>query len=68
MSEQPEHPTEEPTSASEPEAPIAPPAPALATPMANVYMTLMHNMGLEDLQSFGDSTGEFSLSAAAATL
>ncbi len=39
-----------------------------ATPMANVYMTLMHNMGLEDLQSFGDSTGEFSLSAAAATL
>ena len=36
--------------------------------MANVYVTLMHNMGLGDLQSFGDSTGEFSLSAAAATL
>jgi hypothetical protein len=39
-----------------------------ATPMSNVYLTLMHNMGLDDLQSFGDSTGEFSMSAAAATL
>jgi hypothetical protein len=36
--------------------------------MANVYVTLLHNMGLEDLSSFGDSTGEFSLAAAAATL
>jgi hypothetical protein len=38
-----------------------------ATPMANVYLTLMHNMGLDDLQSFGDSTGEFSLSAPSMT-
>jgi hypothetical protein len=33
-----------------------------ATPMANVMLTLMHNLGLEDLKSFGDSTGTFSLS------
>jgi hypothetical protein len=38
-----------------------------ATPMANVFLTLMHNMGVEDLQSFGDSTGEFSLSAPSPT-
>jgi len=37
------------------------------TPMANVMLTLLHNLGLQDLQTFGDSTGEFSLSAAAAT-
>jgi hypothetical protein len=35
--------------------------------MANVFLTLMHNMGVEDLQSFGDSTGEFSLSAPSPT-
>ena len=35
--------------------------------MANVMLTLLHNLGLQDLQTFGDSTGEFSLSAAAAT-
>jgi hypothetical protein len=33
------------------------------TPMANVMMTLMHRLGLEDLQTFGDSTGEFSFVA-----
>jgi hypothetical protein len=33
------------------------------TPMANVMLTLLHNIGLEDLKTFGDSTGEFSLSA-----
>ena len=38
-----------------------------ATPMANVLFSLMHNLGLDDIQSFGDSTGEFSLSAAAST-
>ena len=32
-----------------------------ATPMANVMLTLMHQLGLDDLKSFGDSTGEFSL-------
>jgi hypothetical protein len=32
------------------------------TPMANVMLTLLHQLGLDDMQSFGDSTGEFSLS------
>ncbi|HEX9699817.1 MAG TPA: DUF1552 domain-containing protein [Acidobacteriota bacterium] len=31
------------------------------TPMANVMLTLLHKLGLDDMQSFGDSTGEFSL-------
>jgi hypothetical protein len=35
-------------------------APA-GTPMANVMLTLMHKIGLSDLDQFGDSTGEFSL-------
>ena len=38
------------------------------TPMANVMLTLLHNLGLEDMKSFGDSTGEFSLSAPANTV
>ena len=33
------------------------------TPMANVMLTLLHQLGLEDVNTFGDSTGEFSLSA-----
>jgi len=33
------------------------------TPMANVFLTLMHKMGLDHVKSFGDSTGEFALSA-----
>jgi hypothetical protein len=37
------------------------------TPMANVMLTLLHNLGLDDMKSFGDSTGEFSLSAPAVT-
>jgi len=32
------------------------------TPMANVMLSLMHKLGLDDIHSFGDSTGEFSLS------
>jgi hypothetical protein len=32
------------------------------TPMANAMLALMHRLGLEDRKSFGDSTGEFSLS------
>jgi Protein of unknown function (DUF1552) len=32
------------------------------TPMANVMLTLLHQLGVEDMTSFGDSTGEFSLS------
>jgi hypothetical protein len=31
------------------------------TPMANVMLDLMHKMGLEDQESFGDSTGVFSI-------
>ena len=29
------------------------------TPMANVFVTLLHKLGHEDITSFGDSTGEF---------
>lgn len=32
------------------------------TPMSNAMLTLMHQLGLDDVTSFGDSTGEFSLS------
>ena len=32
------------------------------TPMANVMLTLLHKLGVDDLDSFGDSTGEFDLS------
>jgi hypothetical protein len=28
-------------------------------PMANVMLTVMHKLGMDDLKSFGDSTGEF---------
>ena len=31
-------------------------------PMANVMLTLLHQLGLDDMPSFGDSTGQFSLS------
>jgi hypothetical protein len=31
------------------------------TPMANVMLSLMHRLGLDDIRSFGDSTGEFAL-------
>lgn len=31
------------------------------TPMANVMLTLLHKLGLDDLERFGDSTGEFDL-------
>jgi hypothetical protein len=33
------------------------------TPMANVMLTLLHKLGLNDLQSFGDSSDAFSLTA-----
>jgi hypothetical protein len=36
------------------------------TPMANVMLSLMHELGMDDMQSFGDSTGEFSFAAPAA--
>jgi hypothetical protein len=35
------------------------------TPMANVMLRLMHELGLEKMNSFGDSTGEFSLTSPA---
>jgi Protein of unknown function (DUF1552) len=33
------------------------------TPMANVFLPLMHMLGLADVKSIGDSTGEFELNA-----
>ena len=30
------------------------------TPMANVMLTLMHKLGVDNVKTFGDSTGEFS--------
>ncbi|MEK9501935.1 DUF1552 domain-containing protein [Gaopeijia maritima] len=30
------------------------------TPMANVLLSLMHRMGMDDMTEFGDATGEFS--------
>ena len=33
------------------------------TPMANVMLSLLHGLGMDDMESFGDSTGEFSLTA-----
>jgi hypothetical protein len=36
------------------------------TPMANVMLTLMQKLGMDDMKSFGDSTGEFSFTAAQA--
>jgi len=39
---------------------------AEGTPMANVFLTLAHGLGLE-LTSFGDSTGEFALNSAVET-
>src|SRR5207247_638679 len=33
------------------------------TSMANVFLRVMHDFGLDDMESFGDSTGEFDLSS-----
>jgi hypothetical protein len=38
---------------------------AEGTPMANVELSLLHILGLDDMKTFGDSTGTFSLSAPA---
>ena len=32
------------------------------TPMANVMLSLLHRLGIDNVKSFGDSTGEFALS------
>ena len=29
--------------------------------MANVFLTLLHKLGMDDIHSFGDSTDEFAL-------
>jgi hypothetical protein len=31
------------------------------TPMANAMLSMMHGLGMDDMDSFGDSTGEFTL-------
>ncbi len=36
------------------------------TPMANVMLSLLHKLGLDDLESFGDSTGPMALSSGSA--
>ncbi len=38
------------------------------TPMANVMLSLLHKLGMDDLDNFGDSTGDFSLSASTSVL
>ena len=38
---------------------------AEGTPMANVELSLLHMLGLDDMKAFGDSTGTFSFSASA---
>jgi hypothetical protein len=40
---------------------------AAGTPMANAFLSLLHGLGFDDLQSFGDSNGELSLTNATAT-
>jgi hypothetical protein len=37
------------------------------TPMANAMLSMMHTLGLDDIESFGDSTGELSLTAPSVT-
>jgi hypothetical protein len=37
------------------------------TPMANAMLTVLHKLGLDDLESFGDSTGELPLTAPSRT-
>jgi hypothetical protein len=33
------------------------------TPMANALLSVMHTLGMDDMKSFGDSTGTFSFAA-----
>jgi len=35
------------------------------TPMANAMLAMLHKLGVEDIERFGDSTGEFELNGAA---
>jgi hypothetical protein len=36
--------------------------------MANVMLALLHQLGIDDINTFGDSTGEFSFSAPSTTV
>ena len=38
---------------------------APGTPMANVMLSLMHRLGMDDMTSFGNSTGTFSFAETA---
>ena len=38
---------------------------APGTPMANVMLSLMHRLGMDDVTSFGNSTGTFSFAETA---
>jgi hypothetical protein len=33
----------------------------IGTPMANVFLDLLHRLGVDDLETFGNSTGTFSV-------
>ena len=37
------------------------------TPLANVFLTLLHKLGVDDMDGFGDSTGTFSFESSLAT-
>jgi hypothetical protein len=37
------------------------------TPMANVFLSVLHKLGLDDINTFGDSSGEFNLNDIADT-
>ena len=37
-----------------------------ATPMSNVFVTLAHSLGMDDIKQFGDSTGTFSVTQSVA--
>jgi hypothetical protein len=37
------------------------------TPMANVFLSVLHKLGLDELDKFGDSTGTFDLNASVDT-
>ncbi len=38
------------------------------TPMANAFLTVLHMLGLDDMATFGDSSGEFDLNATTETV
>jgi hypothetical protein len=40
---------------------------AADTPMANAFLTMGHMLGMEDMKTFGDSTGELSLTQVSPT-